>query len=137
MKRTRLACVLATTTFAIAAGCGIGGSTEEFCKAFAGINSPTTRFEGFDPTDAETALERLRPARIDLGKLLEAAPEEVRGDVKAEIDFVQALIDALEAVDPGDPRRAAAEVQRVTDAHPGVETAAAALATFAERECGS
>jgi hypothetical protein len=40
-------------------------------------------------------------------------------------------------VAPGDATEAALQVQAVTDAHPDVDAAAAALTAFAERECGS
>ena len=92
-------------------------------------------FQGFDPTDPEAALERLRPARVQLGDLLDDAPEEVRDDLQVEIDYVQALIDALTSVEADDATQAALQVQAVTDAHPGVAGAAATLADFAEREC--
>jgi hypothetical protein len=50
---------------------------------------------------------------------------------------VQALIDALEQVEPGDASEAALQVQSVTDAHPDVAAAAAALTTFASTECSA
>ncbi len=92
-------------------------------------------FQNFDPTDPEAALEQLRPARVELGELIDAAPDEVRDDLQVEIDYLQALIDALEDVTPGDANASALAVRAVTDAHPDVEEAAAALTAFAEREC--
>jgi len=97
----------------------------------------TTTLDGFDPSDPETALDQLRSARVALGDLLDAAPAEVRDDLEIEIDYVQALIDALEPVEPGDATEAALQVQSVTDAHPGVDEAAANLAAFSERECAA
>jgi len=95
----------------------------------------STTFQGFDPTDPEAALGQLRPARVALGNLLDDAPEEVRDDLQVEVDYVQALIDALDGVEPGDATQAALQVQSVTDAHPKVADAAATLAAFVEREC--
>ena len=92
-------------------------------------------FQGFDPTDRESALDQLRTARVTLGDLHDAAPGEVRDDLQLEIDYVQALIDALEEVEPGDATESALQIQAVTDAHPGVDDAAANLAAFAEEEC--
>jgi hypothetical protein len=89
----------------------------------------------FDPTDPESALAQLRDARVTLGELYSAAPEEVRDELQTEIDYVQALIDALEDVPPGDATESALQVQSVTDAHPGVDEAAQRLAAFVEREC--
>jgi hypothetical protein len=97
----------------------------------------TTTFQDFDPSDPEAALEQLRAARVALGELHDDAPDEVRDELQIEIDYVQALIDALETVEPGDATEAARQVQAVTGAHPDVEEAAATLAAFADRECAS
>ena len=70
-----------------------------------------------------------------LGELLDEAPDEVEDELQVEIDYVQDLIDALEAVEPRDATAAALEVQAVTEAHPDVDEAATTLAAFAEREC--
>jgi hypothetical protein len=92
-------------------------------------------FQDFDPSDPEAALDQLRTARVTLGELLDEAPAEVRDDLQVEIDYVQALIDALEQVPPGDSTQAAVAVHAVTEAHPDVDEAAATLAAYAEREC--
>jgi hypothetical protein len=110
------------------------GSTEELCAAVA-EDGVTTSLQGFDPTDPEAALAQLRDARVKLGELLDAAPEDVRDDLEVEIDYVQALVEVLEDVEPGDATESALRIQSVTDAHPGVDEAAANLATFAEEEC--
>jgi len=111
------------------------GSPAALCQAVAAGDGITTLFQGFDPTDPEAALDTLRRARVALGDLLDEAPGEVRDYLQVEIDYVQALIDALEPVEPGDSTEAALQVQSVTDAHPKVPDASAALAAFAEREC--
>ena len=95
----------------------------------------TTTFQGFDPTDPEAALEQLRPARVALGDLLDDAPAEVADDLQVEVDYVQALIEALETVPPGDATEAALPVQAATEAHPDVAGAAAELSAFEQREC--
>ncbi|MEQ1785959.1 MAG: hypothetical protein ABL966_02815 [Acidimicrobiales bacterium] len=112
-----------------------GGSAESLCRAVAEGDGLTNTFQDFDPSDPETALDQLRTARVALGDLLDDAPDEVRDDLQVEIDYVQALIDALEPVDPGDATEAALQVQSVTDAHPDVDDAATNLAAFAAREC--
>lgn len=111
------------------------GSADELCDAVAETGDVAATFQGFDPTDPETALDQLRPARVTLGDLLDVAPEEVRVDLQVEIDYVQALIDALEDVPSGDATEAALQVQSVTDAHPGVDEASANLVAFADEEC--
>ena len=72
---------------------------------------------------------------MKLGDLLDAAPDDVRDDLQTEIDYVQALVEVLEEVEPGDATESALRIQAVTDAHPGVDEAAANLAAFAEEEC--
>jgi len=111
------------------------GSAEELCEAVADTGDLAATFRGFDPTDPEAALDQLRSARVALGDLLDVAPDEVRDDLQVEIDYVQALIDALEDVPPGDATESALQVQAVTDAHPGVDEASANLAAFADEEC--
>jgi hypothetical protein len=118
------------------AACGDdGGSPEQLCESLADADGVATQFQGFDPTDPEAALEQLRPARVTLGELLDDAPDEVRDELQTEIDYVQALIDALEEVPAGDSAEAAAQVQAVTTEHPDVAAAAAELAAYADREC--
>lgn len=132
-----VAALVALVVSALAACTDDGGSAEELCRAVSRSDELTTSFQGFDPTDPATALEQLRPARVTLGELLDAAPEEVRDDLQVEIDYLQALIETLEEVEPGDAVESALQVQAVTDAHPQITDAAAALAAFAERECGA
>ncbi len=121
---------------ALVVGCSDdGGSTEALCASVAEGDALATTFQGFDPTDPEAALEQLRPARVTLGELLDDAPAEVADDLQVEVDYVQALIDALDGVAAGDATEAALQVQAVTDAHPGVDEAAAELTAFTEREC--
>ena len=110
------------------------GSADELCAAVAEYGVTTT-LQGCDPTDPEAALAQLRDARVKLGDLLDAAPEDVRDDLEVEIEYVQALVEVLEDVEPGDATESALRIQAVTDAHPGVDEAAANLAAFAEEEC--
>ena len=74
-------------------------------RAASGV---ATTFQGFDPSDPEAALDQLRTARVTLGDLHDEAPDEVRDDLQVEIDYVQALIDALEQVEPGRRHRGGA-----------------------------
>jgi len=111
------------------------GSADELCAAVAESDAITSTFQGFDPTDPDAALEQLRAARVELGDLLDVAPEEVHDDLQVEIDYVQALIDALEQVPSGDATESALQIQSVTDAHPDVAQASANLAAFSDEEC--
>ncbi len=124
---------------AVLAGCGggNGGSAAELCAARRADTATASVFSGFDPSDTERALEQLRAARVTLGQLRDAAPGEVRDDLGVEIDYVQALIDALEALDGTDAAQAVEAVRQVTADHPGVADAAAALAAFEKASCGT
>ena len=127
--------VAAFAVLAVMACADDEGSAEELCEAVADTGDLASTFQGFDPTDPEVALDQLRSARVALGDLLAVAPEEVEDDIQVEIDYVQALIEALEDVPPGDATESALQVQSVTDAHPGVDEASANLAAFAAEEC--
>jgi hypothetical protein len=134
-RRRAAALAAVALAFAVTGACREEkGSAEELCTEVAERDFAGT-LTGFDPTDSELALDQLRSARVDLGDLLDAAPNEVRDDLQVEIDYVQALIDALEPIAPGDAAAATRQVQAVTAAHPDVDEAAAALAAFTEREC--
>jgi len=111
------------------------GSAEELCAALRDQPSIATTFEGFDPTDVDGALEQLRSARVALGDLRDAAPSDLRDDLTVEIDYVQALIDALEPLTGADAVDIVAAVQQVTADHPEVEGAAAELSSFSESTC--
>ena len=129
------AALVAISLAALTACSGGGGSAGSLCQAVGQIDGVGATFQGFDPTDREAALDQLRPARVTLGNLLDKAPREVRADIQVEVDYLQALIDSLQAAKPGDPADAVQRVQAVTDAHPKVAQAAAALQTFTIREC--
>ena len=129
------AALTAITLLALVACSSGGGSAQSLCQAVGGLDDVSSAFAGFDPTDRDAALDQLRPARVTLGDLLAKAPAEVRDDLQVEIDYVQALIDSLAAADPGDPADAAERVRSVTEAHPKVADAAAALSAFTTREC--
>jgi hypothetical protein len=136
----RRSVVLASTALlavALAAGCSDdeAGSAEELCAALRGGESFAGAFEGFDPTDTDPALEQLRAARVELGRLRELAPSEVRADVTVEIDYVQGLVDALEDAAPSDPTAAVGAVRRVTEEHPDVQQATDRLQAWTESTC--
>ena len=115
--------------------CTDEGSAAALCEELANTEGIASTFQGFDPTDPEVALDQLRTARVTLGNLLDDAPDEVRDDLQVEIDYVQALVDALEDVAPGDAGESALRIQAVTEVHEGVDEAAATLAAYADEEC--
>jgi hypothetical protein len=119
----------------LAPACRDEGSSAALCEELSSSEGISSTFQDFDPTDPEAALDQLRTARVTLGNLHDDAPDEVRDDLEVEIDYVQALVDALEDVPPGDASESALRIKAVTDAHPDVDEAAAELAAYAEEEC--
>ena len=120
---------------ALVACSGDSGSVEEFCEVARSSQLDATVFAGFDPSDPKRALQQLTDARLALGEYRTAAPGEIRDELDVEIAYVQALIDALSALDNPDPARSVAVVRDVTAQHPGVDDAAADLAAYYEASC--
>lgn len=138
MRATGLAAVSVAVGISLAACSGDdSGSVEEFCSTVRADTTVGSVFaDGFDPTHRTRALEQLGDARITLGELRDTAPDEVRDDLVVELDYVDALIEVLEGTEGEEPEAIVARVQRVTDEHSDVGQAAAALAAFAQEECG-
>ena len=130
-----LACIVALVAMGGWAGCSDDGSAEQLCDRLGDGRSFQATVEGFDPTDTDNALEQLRAARVQLGELREVAPGEVRDDLSVEIDYVQALIEAMEEVGPNDPTEAVDAARRITAEHPDVQQAADRLEAWAETTC--
>lgn len=139
MRRALPAVLLAVVGAGLASGCSDdGGSVEGFCETVREDTTVGAVFSGgFDPTDTDQALDQLRTARVTLGELRDAAPDEVRGALATEIDYVEALVEGLDGTAGEEPEAVVALVQRITDEHPDVGDAAAQLATFAQEECGA
>jgi hypothetical protein len=111
------------------------GSTQELCAALA-KGTFASVFNGFDPAHPTKALDQLRTARVDLGELKDAAPKDQRADLQIEIDYVQALVDALDPLgNDADVTTVAATMRQVTDEHPEVVKASARLAAFQKKSC--
>ena len=73
---------------------------------------------------------------MQLGELHDAAPGEVREDLQVEIDYVQALIDAVEPLGgDADVAVVVATIQQVTSEHPDVEASAEDLAEYQQTSC--
>jgi hypothetical protein len=134
MIKLRATALVLAAVVLVACGGG-GGSTEKLCKAVRSDHSIAAVFAGFDPTNTERALEQLRSARVTLGELRDAAPDEVRDDIDLEIDYVQALVDGIDGIDSGDSAQAVEVVRQVTADHPDVADAAAALSTWSGKNC--
>ena len=137
MQKRRVALLGVAALVATGAACAGDeqGSAEELCAAVGDGTAFAATFDGFDPTDTEAALAQLRAARITLGDLRDVAPGEVRDDLTIEVDYIQAMLEALEAAEPDNPGEAVAAVQRATVAHPDVDEANARLVAWTAEQC--
>jgi hypothetical protein len=116
LRRLAGPALAAALVASLVASCGDDdGDVEAFCPLVADRAGLAAMTEGFDPSDRDRALEQLRAIRVELGELRAAAPSEIRGDLDTQIDAAQGLIEALDAVPPGDPA-AAVEAVRAAQA---------------------
>jgi hypothetical protein len=118
-------------------GCGDddGDAAETFCPLVADRAGLAAMTENFDPSDRDRALEQLRAIRVELGELRAAAPSEIRGDLDTQIDAVQGLIDALDAVPPGDPAAAVEAVRAAQADMDGLPEATSNLEAWTAENC--
>jgi hypothetical protein len=132
----RAAALCAVALVASGAACSDDeGSAEELCAAVRRDPTMLSVFDGFDPSDASDALDRLRTARVSLGELRDAAPDEVRDDLDVEISYIQGLIDGLSSLESTDATDAVEVVRQVTEDHPDVQDASATLVAFSAEHC--
>jgi hypothetical protein len=111
------------------------GSVEAFCaevEALPALESVLSRFSEADPDQLADSIERARASYRDL---VDAAPDEIRGETDAVVALVDDVFDAVER-HPDDPEAAADELRAAMADHPDVEQARTAVAGYAEAECG-
>jgi hypothetical protein len=115
-----------------------GGSADQLCALVGDGRGFTDVFQqGLDPTDTEKALAQLKVASIDLDQLHDAAPSEVRGALRDEIAYVDALTGVLARVDPDDTGAVVAAVNGLRDEREAATRGAARLRTFQTEQCTS
>jgi hypothetical protein len=111
------------------------GSAEELCALLADRSRFSAVVEGFDPSDVSRSLDQLRLARDELVELRAAAPAELHPDLDVQIEATDALIGALEQVDPGDTTAAHEALRSVEPELAGVAGAYARLEQWASQHC--
>ena len=84
--------------------------------------------------DPATLDQRLDEAAAAYRRLADAAPSDVRGDVRTMTDLVDAVLDAVRAND-GDPDATAADLRAAMKRHEGAQAASVAVAAFARTHC--
>lgn len=110
------------------------GSQDAFCRQIRKVPPLASVISGFaddDPTELRTRLDDARTAYTDLR---DAAPEDIRDDVDATVDLVDAVIDAV-AANGTDPEAVAAEVRSAVKLHPGAATSSTKVAAYAKQRC--
>lgn len=114
-----------------------GDSADQLCTLVGDGRTFTDVFQqGLDPTDTDLALAQLKVASIDLEQLHDAAPSEVRGALRDEIAYVDALTAVLQRVDPDDAAAVVAEVNALKDQREAATRGAGELRTFQDEHCG-
>jgi hypothetical protein len=86
------------------------GSTEAFCREVRLVPPLASVVSGYAEADPATLDQRLDEAAAAYRRLAEAAPSDVRGDVRTMTDLVDAVLDAVRAND-GDPDATAADLR--------------------------
>jgi hypothetical protein len=111
------------------------GSPEEFCALLADRGRYANVVEGFDPSDVTRSLDQLELARVHLQELWDAAPSEIRDDLAVQVDAVERMIQALEAVDADDSVAAVEALREAQGEFGDVRRSAANLERWSAENC--
>jgi hypothetical protein len=121
------------------AACSDDDGPERTASGVCGYLAPTAELaelaSGFDPTDVPRALNRLDAMELQLEQIRDVAPDDARESLDAELDYVRALRDALQVVDPDDPAAAADAVNNLTSEAARANLAASDLQAFEDANC--
>lgn len=126
-------------TVAGAACGGGGGSTSSFCDAVKDAQADFADFEEFDGTDTTNLKETFTQAASAFEKLADAAPSEIKDDMKVLNDGMQDFLKALEDADWDVfalmmDEEAAAKLEVMNSDE--FQTASDNVTAFAKEECG-
>jgi hypothetical protein len=124
-------------TFAVGGCSDGGGSAAELCRAVGSGGFEQVFRQGFDPTDTDRALAQLRTAAVDLDELHAAAPSEVRGAVRDELAYVDAVTKVVRRTDPDDQEAVVAGVNGLAKERAAAQAASATLAAYQQAHCTS
>lgn len=136
MQRARnltLAVALGAATLAACSG-DDDDPQAAFCDAASDTESFEAIFEDFDPADVPSALEAFRTARDTEIALRRDAPEAVRADIDLLVQFLDDLVDGLEAIEPDTTERPAIYEEISTD-FDQIEAASDRIETYVTANC--
>lgn len=82
-----------------------GGDVATFCTAATDTARFEDVFDELDPTDIDAAIATFEQARNAQIELRTDAPGEVRQDIDVQVNFLDELIEGLQAADPASDER--------------------------------
>ncbi len=128
---------MAATAIAVGALAGCGGDSDgqsAFCDAASDTESFEAIFADFDPNDTESALEAFREARDTEIELRRDAPDAIRADIDLLVQFLDDLVEGLEAVDTTSTDRPTIYDEISTD-FDQIEAASSRIETYVTANC--
>lgn len=133
--RTRAVLIGIALVAAPLAGCsGDADDQSAFCRAASDTASFEAIFADFDPTDTESAIAAFRAARDTEIDLRRDAPDAIRADIDLLVQFLDDLVEGLEAVDTTATERPAIydEISQEVDQ---IEAASGRIETYVKANC--
>lgn len=118
-------------------GCGgdddDGGSVAAFCEEFEAADAAGNPLQDVEENDVDGAKEALAGFEDTVDGLVDAAPEEIRGDVEELRDYIAAYNEAIADLDqPADFQQASEEFQADNE---NPSEAVGRLERFTEQNC--
>lgn len=136
MHRARNAALAVAITAVALGACGNGDDDPQaaFCNAASDTESFEAIFDDFDPADVPSAIDAFREARDTEIDLRRDAPEAVRADIDLLVQFLDDLVDGLEAIEPDTTTRPAIYEEISTD-FDRIEAASERIETYVTANC--
>ncbi len=133
--RTRALLVGLALVVAPLAACGDDSDDQSaFCDAASDTESFEAIFADFDPTDTESAIAAFRKARDTEIDLRRDAPDAIRADIDLLVQFLDDLVEGLEAVDTTATERPAI-YDEISTEFDQIEAASGRIETYVKANC--
>ena len=134
MRKRALLVGLALVFGALTACGGDSDGQSAFCDAASDTESFEAIFADFDPADTESAIAAFRKARDTEIELRRDAPDAIRADIDLLVQFLDDLVEGLEAVDTTATERPAIYDEISTD-FDQIEAASGRIETYVKANC--
>lgn len=105
-----------------------------FCDAASDTESFEAIFADFDPTDTDSAIAAFRKARDTEIELRRDAPDAIRADIDLLVQFLDDLVEGLEAVDTTATERPAI-YDEISTEFDQIEAASGRIETYVKANC--